>query len=164
LALYGADGTTLRVPDSAENSAHFGHASSGTRGESGYPIVRMVAVMALRSHVVANACFGPYKKGEHALASELWEGIPDDSLTIIDKNFLSAQLLLSLQTNGTNRHWLIPAKVDTKWRQLKCFAKGDELVEMNVSREAKRKDPSLPKPGPPERFAISEKAFGHEYC
>lgn len=61
LALYGVDGTTLRVPDSEENREHFGLADGGARGESGYPLVRLVALMALRSHLLAAASFGPYK-------------------------------------------------------------------------------------------------------
>ncbi len=64
LALYGVDGTTLRVPDSDENREHFGLASGGNRGASGYPLVRLTALMALRSHVIANVAFGPYSKGD----------------------------------------------------------------------------------------------------
>ncbi len=42
LALYGADGTTLRVPDSEENRAHFGSQKGRWDGISGYPLARMV--------------------------------------------------------------------------------------------------------------------------
>ena len=66
-------------------------------------------------------------------------------MTLIDKNFLSAALLLSLQTNGKNRHWLLPAKSTTKWRRLKRLGNSDELVEMNVSSDARRKHPWLPR-------------------
>jgi hypothetical protein len=65
LALYGVDGTTLRVADSVENRAHFGGHDSGRhqggREEriSGYPLMRLVVLMALRSHVLAAATFGP---------------------------------------------------------------------------------------------------------
>ena len=145
LSLYGVDGTTLRVPDSDENREHFGLASGGKRGNSGYPLVRLVAVMALRSHLIANVAFGPYKDGEYTYAAELWDTMPDDSLTLIDKNFLSAALLLSLQQAGKNRHWLLPAKSTTKWRRLKRLGKGDELVEMNASSTARRKHPWLPR-------------------
>ena len=36
LALYGVDGTTLRVPDSTDNAGFFGYSHS-VRGESAYP-------------------------------------------------------------------------------------------------------------------------------
>ncbi len=144
LALYGLDGTTLRVPDTEENREHFGLASGGHRGDSAYPLVRLVALMALRSHLLVDAEFGPYKKGEYTYASNLWSEVPDHSVTIIDKNFLSAAILLGQQEAGTQRHWLIPAKSSTKWRVLKRFSENDELVEMKVSKTARSKDPSLP--------------------
>ena len=44
MALYGVDGSTLRVADSPENRAHFG-GTRGERGDSGYPLVRIAALM-----------------------------------------------------------------------------------------------------------------------
>jgi hypothetical protein len=159
LALYGVDGTTLRVPDSGENREHFGLASGGHRGASGYPLVRLAALMALRSHVIEDAAFGPFRKGEHCYAVELWKTVPDDSLTINDKGFLAAGILVPLQRSGNNRHWLVPAKSNTKWRTLKRFSKNDELVEMNVSSAARRKDPSLPKTWTARAIRYQRKGF-----
>jgi hypothetical protein len=48
LALYGVDGTTLRVPDSKDNASHFGDSHS-VRGESAYPMVRVVGLPPTRS-------------------------------------------------------------------------------------------------------------------
>jgi len=51
---YGIDGSTIRVPDNEENRAHFGGQDAGgdrdrkDRGVSGYPLVKLVTVMALR--------------------------------------------------------------------------------------------------------------------
>lgn len=159
LALYGVDGTTLRVPDSAENREHFGLASAGHRGDSGYPLVRLAALMALRSHLIADAAFGPYSKGEHTYALELWKAVPDNSLTINDKGFLAAAILIALQGSGKNKHWLVPAKNNTKWRRLKRFSKNDQLVEMNVSSAARRKDPQLPKTWTARAVRYQRKGF-----
>ena len=145
LSLFAADGTNLRVADSDENREHFGLASGGDRGDSGYPLVRMATLIAVRSHLLAAAAFGPYSTSEYAYAKELWPVIPDDSLTIVDRNYLAAAVLLGLQSGGSNRHWLTRAKKNTKWRVLKSFGTHDKLVEMTVSSEARRKDPSLPK-------------------
>jgi hypothetical protein len=60
LSLYGVDGTTLRIPDIEENRKEFG-APSSRRAQAGYPQVRLVALMALRSHLIAPAVFGPYR-------------------------------------------------------------------------------------------------------
>ena len=52
LSLYGLDGVCLRVADTPQNEAAFGRPGSARSG-SGYPQVRMVGLMALRSHVLA---------------------------------------------------------------------------------------------------------------
>src|SRR4051812_23249310 len=84
LAVYGADGTTTRTPDSPENRTHFGGQRSA-RSESAYPSVRFLTLMALRSHVLAAVRFGPYASSELSLARAMWEEIPDDSITILDR-------------------------------------------------------------------------------
>ena len=48
----------MQVPDSTENRAHFGSAKGRT--QSGYPMARAVALMAVRSHLLAAARFGPF--------------------------------------------------------------------------------------------------------
>jgi hypothetical protein len=144
LALYGVDGSTLRVADSPENRAHFG-GSSGTRGESGYPLVRIATLMALRSHLMASVGFGPYADSEIVLASTLWGEVPDDSLMIVDRGFLAAGILLPLNRDGKNRQWLTRAKSTTRWRVIEHLGKNDDLAEFDVSPQARRYDPSLPK-------------------
>lgn len=144
LALYGLDGTTLRVPDSEENRDHFGLAS-GHRGDSGYPLVRLAALMALRSRILAGASFGPYSHGEYWYAEDLWPCVPDDSLLIVDRNFWSAGQLLPLVRDGRNRHWLIRAKSSSQGRLVKTLGTNDELREFDVSRRARANDPTLPR-------------------
>ena len=145
LALYGADGTTVRVPDSVENRAHFGGQDTRWDSTSGYPLVRLVSLMALRSHILAGARFGPYAKSEGALAEELWPLIPDHSLAIVDRNFFSARTLIGLERGGIERHWLTRARSTLSYTRIERFAAGDELVELNVSSEALKKDSSMPK-------------------
>jgi hypothetical protein len=144
LALFGVDGTTLRVPDTDENRAHFGGPKSG-RGETGYPQARLVSMMALRSHLIVDAGFGPYGTDERRYAERLWDSVPDNSLVLIDRGYLQANVLVPLHAGGSNRHWLTRAKSNSVWTVLKTFGPGDQLIEMTVSGEARRKAPSLPK-------------------
>ncbi len=143
LAIYGLDGTTVRVPDSQENRDHFG-GQSGPRGDSGYPIARIVTLMALRSHLIVAATFGPYGD-ERPFARELWPKLPDNALVIVDRNFLAANILIPIASEKANRHWLTRATSRSSWSVLKKLGPGDELVEFTVSDEARGKDPSLPK-------------------
>jgi hypothetical protein len=145
LALYGVDGTTLRVWGSSENRNHFGLPNGGPRGDAAYPQVRLVALAALRSHLIAAASFGPYSSGEATLALDLWPQLPEQSLCILDRNFLAANVLIPLSRDGNLRHWLLRAKKNTRWREIKRLGKDDYLVEMKVSPFAHRKDPALPK-------------------
>jgi hypothetical protein len=161
LALYGVDGSTLRVADSPENRAHFG-GSSGARGESGYPLVRVATLMALRSHLMASVEFGPYADSEIVLASALWKEVPDDSLLLVDRGFLSAGILVPLHGDGRNRHWLTRARSTTRWRVVEKLGKGDDLVELDVSPQAREHDPSLPKTFRARAVKYEKKGFRPE--
>jgi hypothetical protein len=142
LAVFGADGTTVRVPDSPENRAEFGAGNGRTVG--GYPMVRIVTLMVLRSHLLLAARLGPYRVSERKHARDLWPSVPDDSVVVADRNFLYARDLWPLQSGGTNRHWLSRARKNNKWRVVRRLGQGDALTEVLVNREARRQEPSLP--------------------
>jgi hypothetical protein len=161
LSLYGVDGTTLRVADSETNREHFG-VSNSRRGESAYPLVRVVCLMALRSHLLAAAKFGPYKPGEYPYAIGLWPSIPNNSLTILDKGFFAARLLIPLAREGKNQAWLTRGKSNLRSHVVKRLGRGDELIEMKVSAQARKKDPTLPKTWVVRAIAYQRKGFRPE--
>lgn len=136
LALYGMDGTTMRVADSPENRRTFGGAYSGVSAsgysrDSGYPQVRVVAMMALRSHVLSAFRVADYHTGETTLARDIWREVPEQSLVIIDRNFLVKKDLIDLETSG-ERHWLSRTKSNTKWAVVEKLGRDDHLVEWEV--------------------------------
>jgi len=159
LSLYGVDGSTLRVADTPENGELFGYPNGGHRGPSGYPVLRMVGLMALRSHLLASAAFGSYGIGEQSYAAQLWPSVPNDSLTIVDKGFLAAGILIPLAQEGQNRHWLTRAKKNTKWSVIKRLGPGDLLVEMEVSSQARAKNPGLPMTSQARAITYQRKGF-----
>ncbi len=151
LSIWGMDGTTLNVPDTPENEEAFGLPGT-SRGRPGYPQVRLVALMALRSHLLRGSSFGPFRgkeTGEQALAEDLRSMIPTDSLTIFDKGFLNYGALWRLHNDDdgkpTTRHFLIRAKTNLKWKTLAVLGPGDEIVEVVMSSQSRKKDPGLPK-------------------
>jgi hypothetical protein len=143
LALYGLDGTTLRVPDSAANRAHFGHARN-QRGPSAYPQLRLVLLVALRSHLVRTATFGPCPTDERVYAAAVWAHVPDHSLTLLDRNFLGAPSLLALQRSGTERHWLVRARRNLRPRVVRVLGRGDVLADLAITAAVRRRHPELP--------------------
>ena len=145
LAVYAIDGSTLRVPDTAATWAAFGgQAGNGDRAGSAYPTVRVLALMAVRSHVLAALRFGPYATGEVTLARELWSDLPSDSVTIVDRNFLLGAELSRLAKDGRNRHWLCRAKKQTKMKVLERYGKDDALVEIVFSERSLQRNPDIP--------------------
>lgn len=160
LAIYGADGTTVRVPDSPENRDRFGGQNAGGgRGTSGYPIARIVTVMALRSHLLLGARFAPYRSSERRLARDLWASVPGDSLVIVDRNFMYAKDLVPLEWGETNRHWLTRARKTQKYRTTKRLGPGDALAEVLVNRHARYEDPALPERWPMRAIRYRRRGF-----
>ena len=108
--------------------------------------------MAVRSHLLRGAAFGPFRgkeTGGQTLAEELRPLTPDESLTIYDKGFLNYGALWRHHHDDegqpTNRHFLIRAKTNLKWKTLAVFGPGDELVEVTLSSQSRKKDPGLPR-------------------
>ena len=143
LTVYGVDGSTLRVPDTGENEAAFGRPSSG-RGGAAYPQARVVVIMVLRSHLLAGAVFGASSESEVRLAERIWPTLPDNSVTIVDRGFISYRVFHAIQTGGQQRYWLTRSKVNLKLRKVKSFGRGDHLVEIPINRNLRRAYPHLP--------------------
>ena len=135
LSLWAMDGTTFRTPDSADNRAHFGAQAYASGKVASYPQVRAVSVTAIPTHLVSDIAFGEYGQNEMLYAKTLIDGIADHSLTVFDRGFLCAEILLGLTMAGEQRHYLIPAKSNTKWEVLSGHA-DDCLVRLRVSPQA----------------------------
>jgi hypothetical protein len=159
LRVYGIDGTTLRVPDSKENRDAFGGQSGRNASESGYPMLRLVALMVLRSHLLA-ACnvVGYGMIGEREAAEPLLPMIPERSLTIVDRGFFSATFMTDLERQP-NREWLSRARSDQAYRVVESFGKGDELIEIDVRHEARARRPDLPRTMQMRSITYKRKGF-----
>lgn len=144
LQLFAVDGAQLRTPDEPELREHFGSSNTSTERQSPFPVMRLVALMNLNSHVLLDAVTGPYRSSETRLAQTLLKALPDNSITLFDKLFHSADLLLTLNRSGENRHWLLPARKDIVSEVQESYGAGDRLLKMKVSPQARKQNPSLP--------------------
>lgn len=145
LSIFAMDGTTFRLPDTPETRNEFGAQRYASGIESSFPQVRCVSLMSLDSRIMVGVQFGPYQINEMTLAEPLFRDVPNHSLVVCDKGFLSARLLKGLQENGDQRHWLIPAKSHTKGKILPGGSLKDFTLEMTTSPQARAKAPWLPK-------------------
>src|SRR5437867_6742557 len=133
LAVYGLDGTTLRVADTPDNVTRFGRPGSRHGEGAGYPQLRLVALSVLRHHLVAAAALGPYRTSEVILATSLWATVPAHALVILDRGFCSYALFHALAEPARHRHWLVRAKMGRtalKAQAVRRLGPGDHLVDL----------------------------------
>ncbi|MBO2672840.1 IS4 family transposase [Shewanella indica] len=144
LQVFAVDGALFRTADTPELRDHFGSGNTSSDRQTPHPVLRVVTMMNVRSHVIVDAAISPYRRGEIPLAMPFIDSLPDNSVTLLDKGFYGAGLLLSLQNSGANRHWLLPAKKGVKYTLLDDEESDDMRVEMKVSPQARKKNPNLP--------------------
>ena len=157
LQVLAVDGALLRTADTPELRAHFGSGNTGTERQTPYPLMRLVALMNVRSHIMLDARLSPYRRGEMRLAEDFIEKIPDRSVTLLDKGFWGADLLLSLAGNGTERHWLTPSRSNLVGEEVGCYNQNDRILEMRVSAQARKKNPALP-----THWRVREVSYEHQ--
>lgn len=143
LAVYGVDGTTLPIPDTLENEQAFGRPTNANGGGA-YPQLRLVVLMVLRSHVLANFSAGPYSMGEPSLAQKIWEDLPDDALVVLDKGYINYGLFWQIQHRRSRRNWLCAARSNLRWRVMRALGDGDDLIEIRTNAQQRRTQPDLP--------------------
>lgn len=102
--------------------------AGASRGRYGAAITRDVGAFR----------FADYATGETTLARDVWSEVPEDSLVIVDRNFLVAHELIHLESSG-NRHWLSRAKTRTRYSVVEKLGTDDELVVVEVDQ------PGLPR-------------------
>lgn len=144
LRVMAVDGALFRTQDNKVLREHFGSGNTATQRQTPYPMLRLVALMNVRSHIMVDAQISPFRRGEIPLAEHFLDSIPNDSVTLFDKGFWSASLMLSLNQGDCERHWLIPERKGLVQTTLKRYGEGDELVQMKVSPQARKKNPTLP--------------------
>lgn len=163
LVVLGVDGSTLRVPDSPENDAHFGRAGT-SRGDAGaaYPQLRLVSLMVLRSHLLWDVAFGAYNDSELALAQPLWAQLPPSSLVIVDRAFATYENFQTLSHPAQQRHWLTRAKQGKRMARLRpvqALGPGDALVELRPSTRTRKLHPNLPETLTVRAISYQRKGF-----
>ena len=96
--LFAMDGTTLRTHDNVKTREHFGTQNYSSGAMASYPQVRAVTLTTL----VHSVAFGPYGADEMLYAKQLIDAVPNESLTVFDRGFLSAEILCALIRGGAN--------------------------------------------------------------
>jgi hypothetical protein len=99
LLVCAIDGTVLTVPDSPRNRARFTK-QAGNHGGTGYPQVRLVALVACGTRTLIDAVFGPTTIGETTYTPRLLRGLRAGMILLADRNFGARDLLADITATG----------------------------------------------------------------
>jgi hypothetical protein len=129
LLVCAIDGTTMSVPDSPANLAVYGR-QTGSHGGSGYPLLRMVAVVACGSRTVIDAVFGPFTIGEIRYAPRLFGCLRPGMLLLADRNFAVCDL--AEQIHATGADLLIRCKANRNLPTIRRCPDGSRLTRLGT--------------------------------
>jgi hypothetical protein len=102
LLVCAIDGTSMFVPNSPANSAAFGHQSGRPDAESGYPMLRLLTIVACGTRTVIDAAFGAYRVGETTYAPQLLRSLKPGMLLLADRNFAAVTLVEHINDTGAD--------------------------------------------------------------
>jgi hypothetical protein len=104
--LVSLDGSCLDVADTAENCAAFGRPEA-SRGESGFPQLRFVALVENGTHVLFGARLGAFADGETTLAHEALSALRPGMLCLADRQFFGHALWQGAAATGAELLWRV---------------------------------------------------------
>jgi len=99
LLVCAIDGTTLTVPDNRSMLTRFTK-QRGNHGGTGYPQIRLVALLACGTRTVIDAVFGPTTTGETTYTPQLLPSLRPGMILLADRNFGAKDLLADIAATG----------------------------------------------------------------
>jgi hypothetical protein len=109
--LVALDGTSLCCPDTPANLAVY-RKGGGYQGGTGYPMVRLAAVVACGTRALLAAAFGPTNIDERNYAGRLLTDLHPGMLVLADRNFGYRPMLTAVA--GTGADLLIRVKTGVR--------------------------------------------------
>jgi hypothetical protein len=131
LLVCAIDGTTMAIPDSPRNLAAYSK-QAGNHGGSGYPLLRLVALVACGTRTLIDAVFGPTGCGEQDYTRRLRRSMHAGMLVLLDRNFDAAALLGQLA--ATQADLLVRVKSNRKLPVLCRYRDGSYLSQIGTVR------------------------------
>ena len=105
LLVVAVDGTIMSVADSAANLAVYSKQRGGRNGDSGYPMLRLLALVSCGTRTVIDAVFRPVSSGETTCARLLLGSLRAGMLLLADRNFAAG--FLAAQITAARADFLI---------------------------------------------------------
>lgn len=99
LLVVALDGTTMTVADTPAVLTRFTK-QAGNHGGTGYPQVRLLALVACGTRTLIDAVFGPTTAGETTYAPRLLPSLQPGMILLADRNFAARELLADIAATG----------------------------------------------------------------
>ncbi|MCI0666723.1 MAG: IS4 family transposase [Methylococcaceae bacterium] len=131
------DGTTVTMPDTAENQQVFPQ-MSGQKAGLGFPIARIVGLICLGSGALLDAAIGPFTgkgSGEHALFRQLLDSLEPGDLVLADRYYCSYWLIAQLLARGVDVVFGQHCKRKTDFRKGRRLGARDHLIAWNKPKQ-----------------------------
>jgi len=131
LLVCAIDGTIVTVPDSDTVRTRYAK-QAGNHGGTGYPQIRLLALVCCGTRALIDAVFGPTSSGETRYASRLLGSLRPGMIVLADRNFAAQDLLA--QIAGTGAHVLVRCKNGRRFPVLARYRDGSHLSVMGALR------------------------------
>jgi Insertion element 4 transposase N-terminal/Transposase DDE domain len=109
------DGTMMCCPDTPANLASY-RKGGGSHGGTGYPMLRLLGLVACGTRTLLGVTFGPTSRGETNYALDLLTTMRRGMIVLGDRNFDAADLITQITRTGADV--LIRAKTGRTGRKL----------------------------------------------
>jgi hypothetical protein len=95
------DGSTLCCPETAANLAVY-RRGGGNHGGTGYPVVRLLALVACGTRTIIDATFGADQTGETGYARDLLGVMRRGMIVLADRNFGTTPMVTAVAGTGAD--------------------------------------------------------------
>lgn len=135
LRLVAIDGSSLHVQDTPANRKQYG-AAHAVKGKTGpFPLIRLVALCEIGTHVLFAARMGAWKIGEGTLAKQLLNRLKPDMLCLADRLFYGFELWDQAVASGAQLLWRVQKSI--RLPRLQMLSDGSYLSEVRANSRAK---------------------------
>ena len=118
------DGTILGCPDTPANLAVYSR-GGGYQGGTGYPLLRVLALVACGTRTIIDAAFGTDRIGETSYAHHLLGALHRGMIVLADRNFAARDLLVAIADTGADL--LVRVKIGRKLPVCRRLSDGSYL-------------------------------------
>jgi len=128
LRLVAIDGSSLQLQDTPANRKRYGKAGAANHKSSPLPLIRIVALCEIGTHVLFAARMAAWKVSEVALARKVLERLEPGMLCVADRLYYGFELWNQAVNTGAELLWRVPKSIPLP--RLQTLSDGSYLSEV----------------------------------